>query len=91
MVLDSLPGRVCKGLHDVAITPGFTRGLAFLDDTTMLIGQSKNRNFSSLNSSELNISLDTSVVAFCNKTKISKSFALNSAISEIHSIINLSS
>ncbi|MDC3208399.1 TIGR03032 family protein [Pelagibacteraceae bacterium] len=87
VVLDSLRGHLLKNnLRKTGEFPGFTRGL-YYDGSLFFIGQSRNRNFSKYLGDSLNISIDTSIIIFDEKTKVSRSIQLDSRISEIHSII----
>lgn len=89
-VLDSLRGYVIKGSEDkITKLPSFTRGFDILKNGNLLIGQSKNRNFSLLKSKSNHISLDTSIIIHNEELSISKSLHLPSSVSEIHSICNL--
>lgn len=89
-VLDSLRGDLIKGSQDVITSlPAFTRGFDILKNGNLLIGQSKNRNFTLIKNQSNNISLDTSIVVHDPNLSISKSISLPSSVSEIHSIINL--
>ena len=89
-VLDSLRGNVIKGSEDIITSlPAFTRGFDILKNGNLLIGQSKNRNFTLIKNQSNNISLDTSIVVHDPNLSISKSLNLPSSVSEIHAIINL--
>ena len=91
-ILDSLRGNVIKGSQDVITSlPAFTRGFDILKNGNLIIGQSKNRNFTLIKNQSNNISLDTSIVIHDPNLSISKSISLPSSVSEIHSIINLDS
>ena len=89
-ILDSLRGKVLQGnQNEITILPSFTRGFEILQNGNLLIGQSKNRNFSLLKNDKKHISLDTSIVVHDRKTSISKSLHLPSSVSEIHSIVDI--
>ena len=66
--------------------PAFARGLDY-DGSYYYIGQSRNRNFSKLLGDSLNISIDTGVVIFEPKEKISRFLQLHPKLSEIHSVL----
>lgn len=88
-VLDSLPGSLLIGnLREAGNFPGFSRGLAW-DDQYVYIGQSRNRNFSNQIGLSNNISLDSGVVVFDSKTKLSKTIQLPRSITEIHGLLVL--
>tara|TARA_B100001093_G_scaffold507544_1_gene568249 strand:- start:26 stop:1234 length:1209 start_codon:yes stop_codon:yes gene_type:complete len=87
-VLDSLTGELLKdNFRVIGKFPGFTRGILF-DGGLFFIGQSRNRNFSKYLGNSYNISIDTSIIVFDDKSKVSRSIHLDPRISEIHSIIN---
>ncbi|MEF2230670.1 MAG: DUF4915 domain-containing protein [Pseudodesulfovibrio sp.] len=88
-VLDSLRGELkTNNAQPVGKFPGFSRGLAY-DGVFHYIGQSRNRNYSRYLGLSQNISIDTSIIVFDEKTKVSRSLSLPSKLSEIHSIIVL--
>ena len=90
-ILDSLRGFVLNGTDNkITRLPSFTRGFDILSNGHLLIGQSKNRNFSLLKNQSNNISLDTSIVVHDRSNSISKSIHLPSSVSEIHSIVDIS-
>ena len=90
-VLDSYTQRVIKG--STVYSSGyssFLRGLDFLSDGSLLLGQSKNRNFSTIKNSSTSPSfLDTSIVVLSPDQLIAKPLPLPSSISEIHAILSL--
>lgn len=90
-VLDSFNRRIMKGSHCIAEGfPSFLRGLDFLNSNLLLLGQSKNRNFSTIKSFASNPTfLDTSVVVLSLDPFIAKSLSIPSSISEIHAIHSL--
>jgi hypothetical protein len=88
MILDSLRGNFVIGEKKVASFPGFSRGLSF-DGKYFFIGQSRNRNFSMINNSKDNISIDNSILIYDYKNKSSRSLYLPNTISEIHEVLVL--
>lgn len=90
-ILDSYTQRVLKGSSVYSSGySSFLRGLDFLSDGTLLLGQSKNRNFSTIkNTSTTPSFLDTSVVVLSPDQLIAKTLPLPSSISEIHAILSL--
>jgi Domain of unknown function (DUF4915) len=88
-VLDSLRGILRRGtVQPLGQFPGFSRGLAY-DGTFFYVGQSRNRNYSRVLGISNNISIDTSIIVFDEETKVSRSLALPTKLSEIHSIVVL--
>lgn len=89
-VCDSLPGYLRRNNGQIAGNfPAFTRGLA-CDDDFYYVGQSRNRNFSNAVGISKNISLDASIIAFDDETKLSRSMPLSPRMSEVHAIEVLS-
>ena len=90
-ILDSYTQRVIKGSSVYSSGySSFLRGLDFLSDGTLLLGQSKNRNFSTIkNTSSKPSFLDTSIVVLSADQLIAKTLPLPSSISEIHAIHSL--
>lgn len=90
-ILDSFTQRVMKGSSVYSSGySSFLRGLDFLNDGTLLLGQSKNRNFSTIrNTSTTPSFLDTSIVVLSPDQLIAKTLPLPSSISEIHAIFSL--
>ena len=88
-ILDSLRGRLLsRNYACVGEFPAFARGLAW-DDEFTFVGQSRNRNFSSVFGLSNNISIDSGVVVFDPKTKLSKFAQLPRSITEIHGLLVL--
>lgn len=86
-VLDSLRGELKReNSIPVGRFPGFSRGLGY-DGSYFYVGQSRNRNYSKYLGQSLNISIDTSIIVFDEKTKVSRSISLPSQLSEIHSVL----
>lgn len=86
-VLDSLRGELKReNSIPVGRFPGFSRGLGS-DGAYFYVGQSRNRNYSKYLGQSLNISIDTSIIVFDEKTKVSRSLSLPSRLSEIHSVL----
>lgn len=87
VVLDSLRGGLrINNANASGVFPGFSRGLGY-DGQFFYVGQSRNRNYSKNLGLSKNISLDTSIIVFDNETKVSRSMALPSRLSEIHGIV----
>ena len=87
VVLDSLRGYLLKNnMRRSGHFHGFTRGLLY-DGSLYYIGQSRNRNFSKYLGDSLNISIDTSIIIFDDKTKVSRTVHIDPEISEIHAIV----
>ena len=90
MILDSLRGRVlANGLNPIAEFNGFTRGFDTTHDGILIVGQSKNRNYSRINQNKLNISLDNSIIFMNPESKITRTVLMPPNISEIHTILSL--
>lgn len=86
-VLNSFKGELMAyNLKVLGKFPAFARGLDY-DGSYYYIGQSRNRNFSKLLGDSLNISIDTGVVIFEPKEKISRFLQLHPKLSEIHSVL----
>lgn len=85
-VNDSLRGNLLgNNFNIVSNFKSFTRGLAH-DGSYFYIGQSKNRNFSRNIGTSNNTSIDSGIVIFDEKSKISRFLQLSPHLSEIHSI-----
>ena len=85
-VNDSLRGNLLgNNFNIVSNFKSFTRGLAH-DGSYFYIGQSKNRNFSRNIGISNNTSIDSGIVIFDEKSKISRFLQLSPHLSEIHSI-----
>lgn len=85
-ILDSLKGDLIIGNNIIATFSGFSRGLSF-DGTYYYIGQSRNRNYSLINSQKNNISIDNSILIYDKKNQISRNLLL--PISEIHEVLDI--
>ena len=83
-ILDSLKGDLVIGNNVTATFSGFSRGLSF-DGTYYYIGQSRNRNFSLINSKKNTVSIDNSIVIYDKINKIYRILLL--PISEIHEVL----
>ena len=84
--LNSLPGELLGyNLQVLGRFPAFTRGLAY-DGKYFYVGQSRNRNHSKFLGLNDNISIDTGIIMFHEKTKVSRFFQIDPRISEVHSI-----
>ena len=83
-ILDSLKGDLVIGNNVTATFSGFSRGLSF-DGTYYYIGQSRNRNFSLINSKKNAVSIDNSIVIYDKINKIYRILLL--PISEIHEVL----
>ena len=89
-VLNSLMGEILR--YDKQIIgkfPGFTRGLAY-NDKYFFIGQSKNRNYSKINSNIKGVAIDSGIIVFNEKNKVFRFCQVDPRISEIHAIEILS-
>ena len=86
-VLDSLRGNLIIGDNkNIAHFSGFSRGMAYIDNNIIAIGQSKNRNHSKLIGLSNNISIDCGIIFYDIKSKLSRQIILPQDIGEIHSI-----
>lgn len=86
-VLDSMTGRLLmNNMQEEGSFSGFTRGISW-DDKFLYIGQSRNRNFSAKIGVKNNISIDSGVVVFDNRSKLSKFIKLPDSITEIHGLL----
>ena len=89
-VLDSLRGNLVIGDNrNVAHFSGFSRGMAYVKDSIIAIGQSKNRNHSKLIGLSNNISIDCGIIFYDILSKLSRQIILPQDIGEIHSIRQL--
>lgn len=90
-ILDSFNQNVLKGssVYSSGYT-SFLRGLDFLKDGSLLLGQSKNRNFTAISDTKASPAfLDTSIVVLSPDRLIAKTLPLPSSVSEIHAIFSL--
>ena len=88
-VLNSFKGTLLGNDFNVLATlPGFVRGLDS-DDTYYYIGESKNRNFSRLETGRTPVSIDTKITIINKKFGFCRSLYLPKPISEVHSVICL--
>ena len=87
-ILDSLKGGLLIGSNPIATFSGFSRGLSS-DGTYYYIGQSRNRNFSRINTNKNNVSIDNSILIYDIKNKISRNLYLPFSVSEIHEVMVL--
>jgi len=89
-VLDSFKGRLLgHNFSEVAQLPGFVRGFDS-SNTYYFLGESKNRNFSRLNTGRSPVSIDSRITIINKEYKFCRSIPLPSRISEIHAIICMS-
>lgn len=89
-VLNSFKGEILLNNFEVfGSLPGFARGLDE-DEQYLYVGESKNRNFSRLDTNRTPVSIDTRITVIDKKVKCSKSIPLPSSISEIHSVVRIS-
>lgn len=89
VVLDSLRGAYLgNNMQEIGKFPGFTRGIGYDADFTY-IGQSRNRNFSKQMGISNNISIDSGVVIFDERTKVSRTISLPQTVTEIHGVLCL--
>jgi len=77
-----------SNFSEQAKLPGFLRGFDS-DDTYYYLGESKNRNFSRLDTGRKPVSIDTRITIMNKEFGFSRSVQLPSRISELHSIILL--
>jgi hypothetical protein len=88
-ILDSFKGRLLgPNFTEIGQLPGFTRGFDQSDDYFFL-GESKNRNFSRLETARSPVSIDSRITVISKHYKFSRSIPLPARISEIHSVILL--
>ncbi|GIU50566.1 MULTISPECIES: DUF4915 domain-containing protein [Shewanella] len=88
-VLNSFKGTLLGNNFDVLATlPGFVRGYDS-DHEYHYIGESKNRNFSRLETGRTPVSIDTRITIVNKKFNFSRSIQLPKKVSEIHSVIKL--
>jgi len=88
-VLDSFKGFLLgSNFQQLAQLPGFVRGYAS-DSKYFYMGESKNRNFSRLDTGRTPVSIDTRITIMDKEFGFSRSIPLPPRISELHSIINL--
>ena len=86
-VLDSYRGRICGyDSGSLGSLGGFVRGLDF-NDEFLIVGESKNRNISKLESRNMFSSIDTRITVIDPASKASRSISLPRGLSEIHSVI----
>ncbi len=86
-VLNSFKGELLAyNLNVIGKFPGFARGLDF-DQNYYYVGQSRNRNFSKLLGNSLNTSIDSGIIIFEPKNKISRFIQLHPKLAEIHSVL----
>lgn len=86
-VLNSFKGEILGRNFEVWGTlPGFARGYDE-NNTYIIVGESKNRNFSRLDSGRRPVSIDTRITIINKKYGFSRSIQLPKTISEIHSVI----
>lgn len=90
-ILDSFHRKVYRGTR--VISEGYTsflRGIDFVSDSVILLGQSKNRNFQTVsNGYSSPVFLDTAIVVLDLEQNLAKTFPLPSSISEIHAISSI--
>lgn len=88
-ILDSFTGRLLgPNMQELAQLPGFARGFDS-NDTYYFIGESKNRNFSRLDTKRSPVSVDSRITIINKQFSFSRSVPLPMRISEIHSVILL--
>ena len=86
-VLNSFKGELLAyNMSVIGKFPAFARGLDFKDGY-YYVGQSRNRNFSKLLGNSLNTSIDSGIIIFESKNKLSRFLQLHPKLSEIHSIM----
>lgn len=88
-VLNSFKGTLLGNNFNILATlPGFVRGLDH-DNNYYFIGESKNRNFSRMETGRIPVSIDTKITIVNKEHGFCRSIFLPSPISEVHSIIKL--
>lgn len=89
-IMNSFKGEIMVGNFEVLGTlPGFVRGYDE-DDDYIYVGESKNRNFSRLNTGRSPVSIDTRITIIDKEIRACRSIQLPRTVSEIHSVIRLS-
>lgn len=89
MVLNSFRGTLLGKNFDVLATfPGFVRGFDS-DSDHYYIGESKNRNFSRMDSGRSPVSLDSRITIVDKTFSFSRSIALPKNVSEIHAVLKV--
>jgi hypothetical protein len=88
-VLNSFKGTFLGGNFNVLATlPGFVRGYDS-DDDYHFIGESKNRNFSRMDTGRTPVSIDTKITIINKDFGFCRSVYLPNPISEVHSVIKI--
>lgn len=88
-VLDSFKGTLLgSNFQELAKLPGFVRGFDS-DQAYYYLGESKNRNFSRLETGRTPVSIDTRITIMNKAFGFSRSIQLPARISELHSLIAL--
>ncbi|MCJ8339778.1 MAG: TIGR03032 family protein [Pseudomonadales bacterium] len=88
-VLDSFKGALLgSNFQELAKLPGFVRGFSS-DENYYFLGESKNRNFSRLETGRTPVSIDTRITIMNKEFGFSRSIQLPARISELHSILLL--
>jgi hypothetical protein len=88
-VLNSFKGTLlASNFNEQAKLPGFLRGYDS-DEDYYYLGESKNRNFSRLETNRKPVSIDTRITIVNKKLGFSRSIQLPMRISELHSVILL--
>lgn len=89
-ILDSFKGKLLgDNFTEIAQLPGFVRGFDS-NNSYYFLGESKNRNFSRLNTGRSPVSIDSRITIINKEYKFCRSIPLPSRISEIHAIIHKS-
>ena len=90
-ILDSFKGRLLgQNFNELAQLPGFVRGYDS-DAQYYYLGESKNRNFSRMESGRSPVSLDSKITVIDREYLFCRSIPLPRHISEIHALICLAS
>jgi hypothetical protein len=88
-VCDSLNGKIIDGGKSVLFkSNGFVRGL-LIDQSFLIVGESRNRNFANISSEVLNSCIDTRISIIDTESNAYRSIQLPAGISEIHSIVKI--
>lgn len=88
-ILDSFKGRLLgRNFDQIAQLPGFLRGYDS-DKNYYYLGESKNRNFSRMNSGRSPVSLDSRITIIDKRLLFCRSIVLPKHISEIHAVLKI--
>lgn len=86
-ILNSFKGQILQNNFEVfGVLPGFVRGYDE-NETYMFVGESKNRNFSRLETGRTPVTVDSKITIINKKRRFARSVPLPMKISEIHSLM----